>query len=143
MVSLKCSAFGNPRPTITFYNDGDLVLSPTAEDDQGPWRKSSNHPYASGSYVHMNEIVSHVNISSIRVEDSGEWKCVASNLLSSAAHSARLNVYGMSLHPNNNNNTLFLLTPLSLALHMQAPLAQSVFLGLLCGTYIIMHVQLC
>ncbi|OXA62118.1 Down syndrome cell adhesion molecule [Folsomia candida] len=94
MVSLKCSAFGNPRPTITFYNDGDLVLSPTAEDDQGPWRKSSNHPYASGSYVHMNEIVSHVNISSIRVEDSGEWKCVASNLLSSAAHSARLNVYG-------------------------------------------------
>ncbi len=106
-MSLKCSAISNPIAIISWYVDGNLLLFPpndkhpghsyynNEQNHQGPWIESTNnHPYSSGSYIHMNEIVSHVNISNIRVQDSGEWKCVASNLLSSVSHSARLNIYG-------------------------------------------------
>lgn len=99
---MKCSAIGNPIPTIFWFVDGNL-LSPSgaipSEHDQGGrlWPESNNnnnHHYSSASFIQMNEIISHVNISSIRVQDSGEWKCIASNLLSSTSHSARLNIYG-------------------------------------------------
>jgi len=48
-----------------------------------------------GSYrIKTSETVSFLNISNSRVEDSGVYKCEASNLAGSAYHSSRLNIYG-------------------------------------------------
>lgn len=42
------------------------------------------------------DVIAHLNITSVRVEDGGLYTCMASNALGIVAHSARLNVYGMS-----------------------------------------------
>lgn len=48
-----------------------------------------------GQYVTMNgDVVSHVNITATRVEDGGEFQCLATNKLGASFHSARLNIYG-------------------------------------------------
>ena len=48
-----------------------------------------------GQYVTVHgEVVSHVNISQVSVQDGGLYQCQASNRAGSAAHSARLNIYG-------------------------------------------------
>ena len=48
-----------------------------------------------GQYVTVHgEVISHVNISRTVVEDGGLYSCSATNRAGSAAHSARLNVYG-------------------------------------------------
>lgn len=48
-----------------------------------------------GQYVPSHgDVISHVNISSVRVEDGGTYQCVASNRVGHASHSAQLNVYG-------------------------------------------------
>lgn len=41
------------------------------------------------------KVVSYLNVSSVQVEDGGEWTCTAANAAGSASHSARLNVYGL------------------------------------------------
>lgn len=40
------------------------------------------------------DVISHVNISQVAVEDGGEYTCVAENRAGKVSHSARLNVYG-------------------------------------------------
>ena len=40
------------------------------------------------------DVVSHVNISRVRVEDGGQYKCKASNRAGEMEHRARLNIYG-------------------------------------------------
>lgn len=40
------------------------------------------------------DVISHVNISHVMVEDGGEYTCTAENRAGKTAHSARLNVYG-------------------------------------------------
>ena len=40
------------------------------------------------------DVISHVNISHVTVEDGGEYRCVAENRAGQAHHAARLNVYG-------------------------------------------------
>ena len=40
------------------------------------------------------EVVSHVNISRVEVQDGGLYQCTASNRAGIASHSARLNIYG-------------------------------------------------
>lgn len=48
-----------------------------------------------GQYVTIHgDVISHVNISHVMVEDGGEYSCVASNRAGKVSHSARLNVYG-------------------------------------------------
>lgn len=42
----------------------------------------------------MGDVVGHVNISSVRVEDGGHYACTATNSASSVVHEAPLNVYG-------------------------------------------------
>lgn len=50
-----------------------------------------------GQYVTVHgDVISHVNISHVMVEDGGEYSCTAENRAGRTSHSARLNVYGMS-----------------------------------------------
>lgn len=49
-----------------------------------------------GQYVTVHgDVISHVNISAVRVEDGGEYRCSAVNRVSKAHHAARLNIYGL------------------------------------------------
>lgn len=48
-----------------------------------------------GQYVTVHgDVISHVNISHVMVEDGGEYSCVAENRAGKVTHSARLNIYG-------------------------------------------------
>lgn len=51
-----------------------------------------------GQYVTVHgDVVSHVNISHVMVEDGGEYSCIAENRAGKTLHSARLNVYGKEM----------------------------------------------
>ncbi|XP_059481325.1 cell adhesion molecule Dscam2-like isoform X4 [Neocloeon triangulifer] len=81
-VSLKCSASGNPTPQITWTLDGFPL-------------PHGNDRLMIGQFVSVfGDVISHVNISSVRAEDGGEYECVAENRAGTDRHSARLNVYG-------------------------------------------------
>lgn len=57
--------------------------------------KSSIFRYLIGQYVTLHgDIVSHLNISQVLVEDGGEYTCTANNRAGTTSHSARLNIYG-------------------------------------------------
>ena len=48
-----------------------------------------------GQYVTVHgDVISHVNISGVRVEDGGEYRCTADNRVAKVHHGARLNIYG-------------------------------------------------
>lgn len=52
--------------------------------------------YKLGQYVDKaGDVVSHLNITNVAVEDGGLYTCRAINSLGSVEHSARLNVYGI------------------------------------------------
>jgi hypothetical protein len=53
-----------------------------------------------GQYVTVaGDVISHVNISRVAVEDGGTYECAAENRVGRATHSAPLRVYGKeSLH---------------------------------------------
>ncbi|XP_052861472.1 cell adhesion molecule Dscam2 isoform X2 [Anopheles cruzii] len=81
-VSLKCSAQGNPTPQISWTLDGFPL--PT------------NGRFMIGQYVTVHgDVISHVNISHVMVEDGGEYSCGAENRAGKTSHSARLNIYGL------------------------------------------------
>ncbi|KAK9752837.1 Immunoglobulin I-set domain [Popillia japonica] len=81
-VSLKCSAMGNPTPQIAWSLDG--------------YPLPSNGRFINGQYVTVHgDVISHVNISHVMVEDGGEYTCTAESRAGKSSHSARLNVYGM------------------------------------------------
>lgn len=49
-----------------------------------------------GQYVTVHgDVISHVNISTVRVEDGGEYRCTAGNRVAKVHHAARLNIYGL------------------------------------------------
>lgn len=51
-----------------------------------------------GQYVTVHgDVISHVNISHVMVEDGGEYSCIAENRAGKVTHSARLNIYGTYL----------------------------------------------
>ncbi|XP_043279367.1 Down syndrome cell adhesion molecule-like protein Dscam2 isoform X3 [Venturia canescens] len=81
-VSLKCSAAGNPTPQISWLLDG----FPLPQNDR----------LLIGQYVTVyGDVISHVNITMVKSDDSGEYECTASSRAGVASHSARLNVYGL------------------------------------------------
>ncbi|XP_015601116.1 Down syndrome cell adhesion molecule-like protein Dscam2 isoform X2 [Cephus cinctus] len=81
-VSLKCSAAGNPTPQISWLLDG----FPLPQNDR----------LLIGQYVTVyGDVISHVNVSSVKPEDGGEYECMASSRAGEARHSARLNIYGI------------------------------------------------
>ncbi|CAK9819274.1 Cell adhesion molecule Dscam2 [Anthophora plagiata] len=80
-VSLKCIATGNPTPHFSWSLDG----FPLPQNDR----------FMIGQYVTVHgDVISHVNISVVHVEDGGEYRCTASNRMAKVHHSARLNIYG-------------------------------------------------
>ncbi|XP_055378995.1 cell adhesion molecule Dscam2 isoform X4 [Condylostylus longicornis] len=81
-VSLKCSATGNPTPQVSWTLDGFPL--------------PSNGRFMIGQYVTVQgDVISHVNISHVMVEDGGEYACIAENRAGKVTHSARLNIYGL------------------------------------------------
>jgi len=51
--------------------------------------------YVLGSYLDStNTVISHMNITSVRVQHGGLYTCVARNVLGAVQHSAMLNIYG-------------------------------------------------
>ncbi|XP_018312504.1 Down syndrome cell adhesion molecule-like protein Dscam2 [Mycetomoellerius zeteki] len=81
-VSLKCSAAGNPTPQISWLLDG----FPLPQNDR----------LLIGQYVTVyGDVISHVNITTVKPEDGGEYECIASSRAGEARHSARLNIYGL------------------------------------------------
>ncbi|XP_054713933.1 cell adhesion molecule Dscam2-like [Uloborus diversus] len=80
-LSLKCIASGNPLPQVTWTLD-DLPIP-------------DHMRFSVGDYVTSRaEVVSFVNISSLRVEDGGMYRCLATNEIGSLSHSAKINVIG-------------------------------------------------
>ncbi|CAG0883377.1 unnamed protein product [Darwinula stevensoni] len=81
-ISLKCVARGIPPPQFTWTLDG----FPLPEHSR----------LIVGQYVtSTDDVISHVNISGIRVEDGGMYACTARNSVGRVLHSARINIYGM------------------------------------------------
>lgn len=53
------------------------------------------HRYAIGQFIDSSgDVISHLNISHVRTDDGGLYKCIASNVMGHTEYLARLNVYG-------------------------------------------------
>ncbi|GAB6026603.1 Down syndrome cell adhesion molecule-like protein 1, variant 2 [Chamberlinius hualienensis] len=77
-VSLKCVATSNSSPTIVWTRDDQPVK-----------------PSLYSSFVtSTGDVVSYLNITSVRVEDGGEYRCVASNRAGESSHTGKLNIIG-------------------------------------------------
>lgn len=106
-ISLKCSARGSPPPQViqcfvhvkilhsfTFRRFVSLQFT-WLLDSQPILDVTSLHRYAMGQYVDISgDVISHLNISHVRTDDGGLYKCIATNSVGSVAHAARLNVFG-------------------------------------------------
>lgn len=58
-----------------------------------------------GQYITVHgDVISHVNISNVMVEDGGEYACIATNRAGRVQHAARLNIYGES-YPTHRQMT--------------------------------------
>ncbi|KFM67166.1 Down syndrome cell adhesion molecule-like protein Dscam2, partial [Stegodyphus mimosarum] len=80
-LSLKCVASGNPLPQIVWKLDG----APIPE----------NHRIRFGDYVTKDGfVVSFVNVSNVKTEDGGDYRCIANNGIGEVSHEARVNVMG-------------------------------------------------
>uniref|UniRef100_T1JIV1 Ig-like domain-containing protein n=1 Tax=Strigamia maritima TaxID=126957 RepID=T1JIV1_STRMM len=80
-VLLKCVISGNPSPQISW----------TLDDD--PLPKKNNLVLADYVSIH-GEVTSQVNITSIKPEDGGEYRCSGKNTVGKTEHTARLNISG-------------------------------------------------
>lgn len=94
-VSLKCSAAGNPTPQISWLLDG--------------FELPQNDRLLIGQYVTVyGDVISHVNITTVKAEDGGEYECIASSRAGKSRHSARLNIYGESARePSQRSNAFY------------------------------------
>jgi Down syndrome cell adhesion molecule len=102
-ISLKCSARGSPPPQVVFLKNCSIFISNSRFStiyqftwllDSQPILDISAHRYAMGQYVDISgDVISHLNISHVRADDGGLYKCTA-NSIGSASHAARLNIFG-------------------------------------------------
>jgi len=93
-VSLKCSAAGNPTPQISWLLDG--------------FELPQNDRLLIGQYVTVyGDVISHVNITTVKAEDGGEYECIASSRAGKSRHSARLNIYGESARALGQRSNAF------------------------------------
>ncbi|XP_031617665.1 Down syndrome cell adhesion molecule-like protein Dscam2 isoform X3 [Contarinia nasturtii] len=83
-VSFKCIATATPPAQFVWQLDSQPIIE-----------VSSLARYAIGQYVDISgDVISHLNITHVRPEDGGLYKCLAFNSMGSAEYSSRLNVYG-------------------------------------------------
>ncbi|CAL4103522.1 unnamed protein product, partial [Meganyctiphanes norvegica] len=82
-VSLKCIATGSPTPRITWALDGYPLTQHQSRVVVGQQQAGVG-----------GTVVSHVNLTTARVEDGGSYSCTAENQAGTTMHSARLNIYG-------------------------------------------------
>ncbi|XP_028161362.1 Down syndrome cell adhesion molecule-like protein Dscam2 [Ostrinia furnacalis] len=82
-LAMHCAASGSPPPRFTWLLDGQPV-----EEHNTPQRSVSQFMNSNG------DVVSYLNITSVRPEDGGRYSCRAHNSRGSVEHSTRLNVYG-------------------------------------------------
>ncbi|XP_063616446.1 cell adhesion molecule Dscam2-like isoform X2 [Cydia splendana] len=85
-LAMHCAASGSPPPRFTWLLDMQPI-----EELNTPQRTITQFMSANG------DVVSYLNISSVRPEDGGRYTCRAHNSRGAAEHSTRLNVYG---HPS-------------------------------------------
>ncbi|GAB6030896.1 Down syndrome cell adhesion molecule-like protein 1 [Chamberlinius hualienensis] len=84
-VTLACSAIGSPSPVIQWFLD-DVHLNVVDEDEER---------YSVDEYITAEGATfSTLYINSVRIEDGGVYRCVATNNVGRVEHSARVNVYG-------------------------------------------------
>lgn len=92
-LSISCTATGSPLAQIEWTVDGHALPNLIR--------------YRSGDYVTSdNKVVSYVNITSVRVEDGGRYRCLASNLMGQTHYENRINVYGPPAIKSANNLTV-------------------------------------
>ncbi|KAM7300659.1 hypothetical protein ISCGN_016267 [Ixodes scapularis] len=101
-VSLRCLATGSPLPQLSWLLDG-LPLPESRDIQQGDFVQPD------GSLV-----VSFVNVSNLRVQDGGEYACLASNDVGSVRHEARVDVMGPPFIRPLRNLTVVAGSPLNL-----------------------------
>ncbi|CAG9581983.1 unnamed protein product [Danaus chrysippus] len=82
-LALHCSASGSPSPRFTWLLDMQVV-----EEHNTQQRSISQFMSPNG------DVVSYLNITSVRPEDGGRYTCRAHNTRGAVEHSTRLNVYG-------------------------------------------------
>jgi hypothetical protein len=60
------------------------------------WSRIIRHyRFVVGQYVTLHgDVISHVNISNVQVEDGGIYRCTAANRVGQVSHSADMRVYG-------------------------------------------------
>jgi len=95
-VSLVCVAAGNPPPTVTWTLD-DAPLTPNDDDDDDDDSMTSRYVIAS-SVTPDGDVISHVNISGVRVSDGGTYRCTARNRVGVESFAGKLLVYGKRGH---------------------------------------------
>lgn len=84
--------FPKKLPSTDFYFHSQFTW---LLDSQPILDVSSLHRYAVGQYVDTTgDVISHLNITHVRPEDGGLYKCTAANIVASVSHSARLNIFG-------------------------------------------------
>ena len=81
-ISLKCTAYGNPLPQVTWMLDGSSLHESTPRLSVGDFVTKSS------------QVVSYVNITNAAVEDGGLYSCTAANEVTTAVHSARIDITG-------------------------------------------------
>ena len=86
-ITLTCAALGHPTPAISWFLDGRPLMG--VQSHYGSSRISLGTWQNPGG-----QMVGQVNISSVNEEDGGLYECKASNILGSASHQARLNIFG-------------------------------------------------
>ncbi|XP_048489123.1 Down syndrome cell adhesion molecule-like protein Dscam2 [Plutella xylostella] len=82
-LALQCAAAGSPAPRFTWLLDD----SPVDEHNTA-------HRTITQFMSPHGDVVSFLNLTSVRPEDGGRYTCRAANSRGSAQHSTRLNVYG-------------------------------------------------
>lgn len=96
-ASLKCSATGSPSPTITWFLDGAQILP-----GRGGYAVN-----ALGVPGDSRQVISWLNITRIKVDDSGEWRCDVANSAGSASFAERINVKGrLAIRPMANRSAV-------------------------------------
>ncbi|CAB3241311.1 unnamed protein product [Arctia plantaginis] len=82
-LALHCAASGSPPPRFTWLLDAQPV-----EEHNTPQRTITQFMNSNG------DVVSYLNLTSVRPEDGGRYTCRAHNSRGAVEHSTRLNVYG-------------------------------------------------